>query len=111
MSSSINPGRLKHKISFLKNEVTRDSEGFKVSSLSSFLTTKCAVTSSSYVDNKRSSSKNLDSYDRMIYITLRYDARITKSCIVEFQGEKFRIKSFENVDYENHWLKLVIQSD
>ena len=106
----MNPGKLKHKISFLTNEVTRDSEGFKVSSLSRFLTTKCAVTSSSHVDNKRSSSKNLDTYDKMIYIILRYDERITKSCIVEFRGEQFRIKSFENVDYENRWLKLVIQS-
>lgn len=111
MSTSINPGRLKHKISFFKNEVTRDSEGFKVSSFSHLLTTKCAITGSSYIDNKRSSSKSLDTHDRMLYIILRYDARITKSCTVEFQGEKFRVKNFENVDYENRWLKLVIQSD
>ena len=56
MSTSINPGRLKHKVSFFKNEVTRDSEGFKVSSFSHLLTTKCAITGSSYIDNKRSSS-------------------------------------------------------
>ena len=111
MKLNKNAGTFKHRISFLRNEITRDDEGFKKSSLTHLFTTRCSVLENSVVDNKRSTNKRLDSSQTAITVLLRYDSRVSKEDIVEFRGEKYRIKTYTNVDYVNRWLKLVIQHD
>lgn len=106
----MNPGSLKHRVSFFKTITATDEDGFKTKQFTEFLSTKCAIKQTAYTDNNRSSSKNLDSAKTLIYCTVRYHKDIDATCTVELYDEKYRIKSLANVNYENRILELVLQN-
>lgn len=105
----MNVGALKHRIKVYKNTVVRDKEGFKTSSLSLILSTKCEIYEEAYIDNRRGNSKNMDSSQSKVTCILRYSSLIDPSCIVELYGSKYRISSLSNVKHSNHEMKMVLQ--
>lgn len=109
MISKYNPGNLKYSVSFYSNTVTRDAQGFKVSSLSKVLTTKCGVIDSYFEDSKRSGSDNYDTTRNSITIVVRYSDKINEKCLVEIFGTKYRIKKYQVFDMKRY-LKLVLQN-
>lgn len=109
MINKVNPGLLKHKILFYKNGVIIDDDGFKTSSLTNFLTTKCALLANTYTDNRRGNSKSFDSSSANLTCVVRFNKDISSKCIVEIFDKKYRIKSIEMVDF-NRYLKLVLQN-
>lgn len=108
MISKYNPGNLRYPVSFYSNAVTRDSQGFKVSSLSKVLSTKCGVEDSYFEDIKRSGSGNYDTTQNTFTIVVRYSDKIDKRCLVEIFDKKYRIKKYQNFDMKRY-LKLVLQ--
>lgn len=110
MINTVNPGDFKYKIKFFKNAKSVDEDGFKTSSLTEFLTTKCSIIDDSYVDSRRSTKKTIDSSSVTVSCIVRYDSRIDKNCIVEIDGQKHRIKSFANKKRANKFLELVLLS-
>lgn len=108
MISKVNPGKLREKISFYKNEKTIDKQGFKTSSLQNFLNTKCSLDDFYYSESKRSTNKNFDSSYDAVTCTVRYDSRIDSKCIVEVMGKKYKIKNLKLLSGKR-FIKLVLQ--
>lgn len=107
----INPGILKHRISFYKKMTTIDSEGFKQSNDTLFLNTKCSVDKISDIDNNRSTSKKIDSKKELIYCTLRYHPEISKDCVAYFKNKRFKVVEIDNINFANKILKLVLRDE
>lgn len=105
----INPGELKVPITFYKNEIAIDEEGFKNTTYTKILSTKCNPYNTKTTDNERSSENSYDSVSTSIYCRLRYHKDLNKDCIAEIAGVKYRIKSFTNVRFANKILELILQ--
>lgn len=108
MSYIINPGNLKHKIDFYSNEFVRDEEGFKTATTVKLFSTKCAVTSNSIIDNKRSGDDALDTLNDTITCVIRYNSKIDTNTTATFQNQNYRVKNYENVKFENRFLRLTL---
>lgn len=104
----INPGSLKTKVIFYDNAKGVDSEGFKTTKLSKIYDTKCAVLKDKYVDNKRSTSKNVSSSDTTIKIIVRYNEKINRNMYVEINSYKYRIKEINNIELRNKYVELLL---
>lgn len=106
----INPGTLKHRIHFYSNVTSVDSQGFKVTTASKILSTKCSIKKSYFQESNRSTSKNLDTHNDYVICTIRYNKLINDSCTVELKGVKYRIKSLNNVNGLDKILEITLQN-
>jgi len=102
----INPGELKHRISFYTTAETVDNEGFKSASQVLLFTTKCKILENKKKDPTKSATKSIDSKKVTMTIVIRYTDSIDIHCIADFQGKKFRVETIEDIDYENRFLKV-----
>lgn len=108
MSYIINPGNLKHRIDFYSNEFVRDEEGFKTATTVKILSTKCAITSNSIIDNKRSGDDALDTFNNTLTCVIRYSSKINENTTATFNNENYRVKNYENLKFENRFLRLTL---
>lgn len=108
MSYIVNPGKLKHRIDFYSNQFVRDEEGFKTATTVKILSTKCAVTTNSIIDNKRSGDDALDTANDSLTCVIRYSPKIDTNTTAILKGKHFRVKNYENIKFEDRFLRLTL---
>ena len=105
----VNPGQLKHPYVVFSRKKGVDTQGFKTNALTEIVKGKCAITSIQTDDNSGSGAKEMDTKSQIITCIMRYHSSIDENCIVELNGKQRRIKSLLDINFQNKYLKLVLQ--
>lgn len=106
----INPGVFKHKMVILRNEIAKDLDGFKTSTITEVLSTKCAITGATFSDKTRSSGDEINSTEKTIKCQMRYSDKVNENCLVKIKDITYKIRSIENVNFDNKILELVLHN-
>lgn len=104
----LNPGQLKHRYVVFKKEETIDAQGFKSTTLHEIVKGKCAITSTEYIENNRSTDKTLDTATVKVNCIMRYSDKIDEKCLISVNGKTWRIGNMVDIDFQNKYLKLVL---